>query len=139
MTFQTTFIVYGQPQGKARPRFTRTGRAYTPKKTADYEDEIRLMAKAAMGITEPLETPIAAYIYISMPVPQSYSKKRSKDCLDGFERPTKKPDLDNVAKAFLDACNGIVYKDDSQVVSLHVTKVYGDIASVQVLFKEELQ
>jgi len=139
MTFQTTFIVYGQPQGKARPRFTRTGRAYTPKKTADYEDEIRLMAKAAMGITEPLETPIAAYIYISMPVPQSYSKKRSKDCLDGFERPTKKPDLDNVAKAFLDACNGIVYKDDSQVVSLHVTKVYGDTASVQVLFKEELQ
>lgn len=139
MTFQTTFIVYGQPQGKARPRFTRTGRAYTPKKTADYEDEIRLMAKAAMGITEPLETPIAAYIYIAMPVPQSYSKKRSKDCLDGFERPTKKPDLDNVAKAFLDACNGIVYKDDSQVVSLHVTKVYGDIASVQVLFKEELQ
>ena len=138
MTFQTTFIVYGQPQGKARPRFTRTGRAYTPKKTADYEDEIRLMAKAAMGITEPLETPIAAYIYISMPVPQSYSKKRSKDCLDGFERPTKKPDLDNVAKAFLDACNGIVYKDDSQVVSLHVTKVYGDTASVQVLFKEEL-
>ena len=139
MTFQTTFIVYGQPQGKARPRFTRTGRAYTPKKTADYEDEIRLMAKAAMGITEPLETPIAAYIYISMPVPQSYSKKRSKDCLDGFERPTKKPDLDNVAKAFLDACNGIVYKDDSQVVSLHVTKVYDDTASVQVLFKEELQ
>lgn len=139
MTFQTTFIVYGQPQGKARPRFTRTGRAYTPKKTADYEDEIRLMAKAAMGITEPLETPIAAYIYISMPVPQSYSKKRSKDCLDGFERPTKRPDTDNIVKAFLDACNGIVYKDDAQVVSLHATKVFGETASVQVLFKEELQ
>ena len=138
MTFQTTFIVYGQPQGKARPRFTRTGRAYTPKKTADYEDEIRLMAKAAMGITEPLETPIAAYIYISMPVPQSYSKKRSKDCLDGFERPTKRPDTDNIVKAFLDACNGIVYKDDAQVVSLHATKVFGETASVQVLFKEEL-
>ena len=139
MTFQATFIVYGQPQGKARPRFTRTGRAYTPKKTADYEDEIRLMAKAAMGITEPLETPIAAYIYISMPVPQSYSKKRSKDCLDGFERPTKRPDTDNIVKAFLDACNGIVYKDDAQVVSLHATKVFGETASVQVLFKEELQ
>ena len=97
------------------------------------------MAKAAMGITEPLETPIAAYIYISMPVPQSYSKKRSKDCLDGFERPTKRPDTDNIVKAFLDACNGIVYKDDAQVVSLHATKVFGETASVQVLFKEELQ
>ena len=97
------------------------------------------MAKAAMGITEPLETPIAAYIYISMPVPQSYSKKRSKDCLGGFERPTKRPDTDNIVKAFLDACNGIVYKDDAQVVSLHATKVFGETASVQVLFKEELQ
>ena len=139
MTFQTTFIVYGQPQGKARPRFTRTGRAYTPKKTADYEDEIRLMAKAAMGITEPLETPIAAYIYISMPVPQSYSKKRSKDCLDGFERPTKKPDLDNAIKSVLDGMNGIVYKDDSQIVSLHATKRYDTIASVHVCVKEELE
>lgn len=31
------FTVFGEPQGKARPRFTRMGRAYTPKKTADYE------------------------------------------------------------------------------------------------------
>lgn len=138
MTFQTTFIVYGQPQGKARPRFTRTGRAYTPKKTADYEDEIRMMAKEAMGSSEPLETPVGAFIYITMPIPPSYSKKRAVACLNGSEKPIKKPDADNIAKAFLDACNEIVYKDDAQVVSLHVTKVYGTTASVQVLFKEEL-
>ena len=35
------FRVNGMPQGKARPRFTRQGRAYTPKKTRDYEADIK--------------------------------------------------------------------------------------------------
>lgn len=39
------FRVNGMPQGKARPRFTRQGRAYTPEKTRDYE--------AAMIVTLP--------------------------------------------------------------------------------------
>jgi Holliday junction resolvase RusA-like endonuclease len=34
--------------------------------------------------------------------------------------------------------NGVVYKDDSQIVSLHSTKVYGTIGLVEVLVKEEL-
>jgi Holliday junction resolvase RusA-like endonuclease len=50
----------------------------------------------------------------------------------------KKPDIDNVAKCFLDAMNGIVYKDDSQVVSLHVTKEYGTVGMVEVMVREEL-
>ena len=139
MTFQTTFAVYGEPIGKARPRFTRTGRAYTPQKTASYEDEIRHMAKAAMGESDPLETPVGVYCYITLPVPQSYTKKRSEACLNGSERPTKKPDLDNAIKSVLDGMNGIVYKDDSQIVSLHATKRYDTIASVHVCVKEELE
>lgn len=36
------FIVEGEPQGKARPRFSRkTGTIYTPAKTAKYEKQIR--------------------------------------------------------------------------------------------------
>lgn len=139
MTFQVIYSVYGIPQGKGRPRFTRQGRAYTPKKTMDYEEEIRLMAQKAMGSTELLETPVSVYVYCNFPVPQSYSKKRTEACLKGSERPTKKPDLDNIAKAFCDAMNGVVYKDDSQVVSLHVTKRYDAIASVHVCVREELE
>ena len=138
MTFQVTFCVYGDPQGKARPRFTKTGRAYTPTKTADYETEIRHMAKAAMGSSEPLETPVAVFCYVTLPIPASMPKKRLAAVLDGSERPLKKPDLDNVAKAFLDAMNGIVYADDKQVVTLHCTKVYGTIPGVHILVKEEL-
>ena len=38
------FRVNGMPQGKAHPRFTRQGRAYTPKKTRDYEADIKAAA-----------------------------------------------------------------------------------------------
>ena len=31
------FVVYGNPKGKARPRFTKTGAVYTPKETKEYE------------------------------------------------------------------------------------------------------
>ena len=94
-----------------------------------------------MGSSEPLETPVAAYIYINYAVPPSYTKKRREACLNGSERPigSNHGDIDNVAKQILDACNGIVYKDDRQVVSLHVTKRYDTIASVHVCIKEEIQ
>jgi len=138
MTFQTMFKIYGEPVAKGRPRFTKQGRTYTPAKTKKYEDEVRMMAKAAMGSSEPLETPVSVFIHITLPIPLSYSKKRSEECLSGFERPTKRPDLTNIIKSIEDGMNGIVYKDDSQIVSLHSTKVYGTIGLVEVLVKEEL-
>jgi Holliday junction resolvase RusA-like endonuclease len=136
VTFQVIYSVEGDPVGKQRPKFAR-GRTYTPKKTVDYEKQIADKARSAMGSSEPLETPVSVYIYINHAVPASYSKKRREACLNRLERP-KKPDLDNCAKAYLDAMNGIVYKDDVQVVSLHVTKRYETIASVHVCVREEL-
>lgn len=34
------------------------------------------------------------------------------------------PDLDNVSKLWLDACNGLLWHDDAQVVRLAITKVF---------------
>ena len=67
MSFMVMYIVYGEPVGKGRPRFARRGNfvsTYSPQKTKTYEDEIRMMAKAAMGSSEPLETPVTVAIYI---------------------------------------------------------------------------
>ena len=138
MTFCMTFKVYGEPVAKGRPRFTRQGRTYTPKKTHDYESEVAMMAKAAMGSQEPLETPVAVYVYVTFPVPQSYSKKRSEACLNGSEKHAKKPDLDNCLKAITDGMNNVVYRDDSQITSIHATKVYGTAAMVEVCVREDL-
>jgi len=141
MTMMIMYIVYGEPVGKGRPRFAKRGNfvsTYTPQKTKTYEDEIRMMARAAMGSSEPLETPVTVAIYIRVGIPASYSKQKRKDALAGTIKPTKKPDLDNIAKAFLDAMNEIVYLDDKQVVCLHVTKVYAETPAVEVMVTEDL-
>ena len=136
MTFELIYSVEGDPVGKQRPRFSR-GRTYTPKKTVDYERLIAVKALSAMAPTIPVETPVAIFIWINHAIPASYSKKRKEACLNGLEFP-KKPDLDNVAKLYLDAMNGIVYKDDVQVIKLRVSKRYDTVASVHVLVREEL-
>jgi Holliday junction resolvase RusA-like endonuclease len=135
------FTVYGEPVGKGRPRFARRGNfvsTYSPQKTKTYEDEIRMMARAAMGSSEPLETPVTVAIYIRVGIPASYSKQKRKDALAGTIKPTKKPDIDNIAKCFLDGMNDIVYLDDKQVVNLHITKVYAETPAVEIMVKEDL-
>lgn len=136
---EVIFSVYGEVVPKGRPRFTRQGRTYTPKKTMTYEAEVAMMAKAAMGDKEPTKLPVWVYIYVNLPVPQSYSKKRAEACLSGSERPTKKPDIDNAIKSILDGMNGVVYKDDCQIVSLHAYKRYDSISSVHVVVREECE
>ena len=141
MTFLVMYTVYGEPVGKGRPRFAKRGNfvsTYTPLKTKTYEDEIRMMAKAAMGSSEPLETPVTVAIYIRVGIPASFSKQKRKDAIEGILKPTKKPDADNVLKCFLDAMNEIVYLDDKQVVNIHLTKVYAETPAVEIMVKEDL-
>lgn len=141
MTFMTMFTVFGEPVGKGRPRFAKRGNfvsTYTPQKTKTYEDEIRMMARAAMGSSEPLDTPVTVAIYIRVGIPKSFSKQKHKDALANIEKPTKKPDADNVLKCFMDAMNGIVYLDDKQVVNIHLTKIYAETPAVEIMVKEDL-
>ena len=139
MTFMITFEVDGDPVGKQRARHRRVGnfiQTYTPEKTRSYEKQIKDAAKQAMGITEPLETPISLYLYIRAPIPKSTTKKALQGILDGLIKPIKKPDASNVLKSVEDAMNGVVYKDDSQIVNLHVTKVYDKNPGVSICVKE---
>ena len=132
------FFTVPQVSGKGRPRFARQGtfvKTYTDAKTLTYEKSIQTYAKQAMGSTSPLIGAVAAYLHIGIPIPSSYSKTRQKACIEGFERPTKKPDIDNIVKAVLDGMNGIVYLDDKQVVDLHLTKVYSETEGINILIK----
>lgn len=110
------FTVYGKPQGKARPRFTRQGRAYTPKNTVDYEEQIKQAYIAAGGTLISDTAPILICITACF--------KRAKS--NKMDSPTLKPDADNIAKAVCDALNGIAYKDDKQITRLKVDKVWAE-------------
>jgi len=139
MTFMVTFKVDGTPVPKGRARYARRGNyisTYTPEKTRTYETLIKDSAIEAMGASEPLETPVSLYLYIRVPIPASATKKRLQAISDGSEKPTKKPDASNILKSVEDGMNGIVYHDDSQIINIHVTKVYSSLPGVDICVKE---
>ena len=116
------FHVPGVPVGKGRPRFTRTGRTYTPAKTREWERQVAKVADEAMHGIDMLKGPLKATLVFYLPIPKSWSKRRRQEA-DGAPAITR-VDADNLAKAVLDACNGIVYEDDKQVTELDVVKQY---------------
>jgi Holliday junction resolvase RusA-like endonuclease len=139
MTFMVTFKVDGTPVPKGRARYARRGNfisTYTPEKTRTYETLIRDSAIEAMGSSEPLETPVSLYLYIRVPIPKSCTKKRLEAIDNGSEKPTKKPDASNILKSVEDGMNGVVYHDDSQIINIHVTKVYSSLPGVDICVKE---
>ena len=107
-------------------------RHYTPEATRSYEGMIRAMAYQEMAGREPTDRPVHMQMTAYFDVPKSYSKLRRARALGKEMFPTKKPDLDNIAKAFLDAMNGVVFKDDCQVVWHEFAKMYGPAPMVVV-------
>ena len=59
-----------------------------------------------------------------MDYPISWSNLRKSRYLNGEHESMGKPDIDNLAKFYLDCCNGIIFKDDAKVVSLNLKKRY---------------
>ena len=130
-----TFTVPGVPQGKGRAKIVKIGgfsRMATPQKTAAYEGLIAYAAQQAMAGAQLIEDAAACNIFIYMPVPASWSDKKRRSALEGELLPTTKPDIDNVVKAVLDGCNGVIWWDDVQVVDLRVRKRYSSTPCVWV-------
>src|SRR4051812_30506924 len=85
------FVVPGDPVVKGRPRFTKYGRAYTPKATTDAEGVIKKIL-ANQGVT-PLDQPVGMDVSF-------------------FCKTKRRADGDNLMKLVLDACNEVAYTDD---------------------------
>ena len=123
-----------EAKGKQRPRATSVnGRArmYTPKQTQDEEYTVASLAFSQVG--QPLlETALRVEMQIDIRPPKSFSKKRLQAAYSGEERPTsgRLADIDNVAKLYLDALNGLVWVDDRQICELLVTRRYAELPRV---------
>lgn len=125
------FTIDGEPRGKGRPRFTKSGHAFTDQKTRDYEKLIGYCYKAQGG--RMLEGSIGITIRAYYKIPKNDSKKVREAKLTEEIRPTKKPDIDNITKAILDGLNDIAYKDDAQVTNICASKYYSDEPRVEVI------
>lgn len=128
------FTIPGKPMSKGRPRVTRYG-TYTPKETTNYETLVKWTYQT-LPERRFFEGQIMVHIAAYFPIPQRTSKKMRKQMLSYDVCYAHKPDCDNIAKIILDALNGIAYKDDGQVVSLTVDKLYSDEPRVVVTLSE---
>lgn len=103
-----TFVVEGMPIPKGRPRvFQVKGeiRTMTPKATTAYQELVSLRARAAAARARWKKAKVDRYAVMI----EAY----------GVD---PRSDLDNVAKAILDACNEEVWHDDRQVDYLVISR-----------------
>ena len=117
------YTIIGDPIAKGRPRFAKTGHAYTPKKTRDAENKIKFMLQCAASIHSklPAKGVIEICITFYLHRPQRLKKRTSPP--DAIPH-DKRPDIDNLIKLFVDASNGILFFDDSQIFRIVACKYY---------------
>tara|TARA_R110002051_G_scaffold58024_1_gene107046 strand:+ start:12856 stop:13311 length:456 start_codon:yes stop_codon:yes gene_type:complete len=120
-----------RPTPKSRPRFVKTGRVFTDKKTMEAEKLIGIKCKAAKS-GEIWRFPIQLSLRFHFLPPKAYRGKVPD------WRP-KKPDLDNLTKLVKDACNGVLWVDDAQVVRLDASKIYSSRQGVEIYAREITQ
>lgn len=131
MSDPIVFSFSGIPVGKGRPRTRVVNRPprkpfatiYTDDATRKYETEVAVIARKAMGAAKPLQGPLSVSLRFRLPIPKSTTKRLRAAILAGEKAYLGAYDLDNMQKAFLDACNTICFEDDKQVVRLFSTKV----------------
>ena len=122
-TFEIT--IPGEPIAQGRPKFSNRGgfvKAYDPKKSRDGKQLVKFFVANKMEEDErdPIEGPIYLQIQFGIKLPTSQYRKRIPV---PRKWRIKKPDLDNLIKLIKDACSGIVYLDDNQVVKISAEKI----------------
>ncbi len=90
---------------------------------------VEMRGRTAM--TEPVQVEMKAVF----PIPKSWSEAKRMDAILGRIRPTCSPDIDNIFKSVADGLNGIAYRDDSLIVSVTASKVYGQSSFVVATVK----
>jgi Holliday junction resolvase RusA-like endonuclease len=113
----------GEPIAQGRGRAVRVGagvRVVDPKRSRNWKATAQAHMREAMGTNPVPDGPVRVEIDAVWP-PQGPPRKR-------HPRPEawrpKSPDADNVAKAVLDAGNGVLWLDDRQVVDLRIMKTH---------------
>lgn len=105
------------PKGRPRATLTKNGKmaVYTPGKTAHAENLIRDWVIARVTEAFPERQPLFVEATFSRPRPKS-----NKDPL-----PVGKPDVDNMEKLLLDALEGFLWPNDSQITTMVTRKRWG--------------
>lgn len=139
------FEVSGKPGHKARHRsrivFPKDRKQkpfihnYPDPDTEAYEKMLAEFAGLKMRGRAPTERPVAILVHAFREIPASWSRRDREMALAGAILPTSKPDADNYGK-IVDAFNGIVWRDDSQVCDWRIIKRYSDRPAWRIEVRE---
>ena len=125
--------VFGLPVAQGRPRAFKTPagqvRVYDPANARDWKRTVQ-----AQVITQkpaaPVEGPLKMSLRFILPRPQSLPKRE--------QFPWRRPDLSNMVKAIEDAMNGVIFRDDAQIVQMDLAKDYGPAPGVEIRIERVL-
>jgi len=98
-----TFTIPGTPVPKARARVTRGGWSFTPKKTRQYENLVKMMGILARKGCQ-------------------LSISGGDFCLEVICYGAKRGDADNYLKSIMDGLEGVFWENDKSVVDARVVK-----------------
>lgn len=130
MTVKMT--IFTEPVAKARARtVVNHGKvhSFTPNKTAVAENVIR--CEVVQHYKEPpfaAKTPLGLVAVFYLAKPPSKPKR--------VAYPVCKPDTDNYIKTLLDAGNGYLWHDDSQIITIQASKQYGNPPRIELELSE---
>ncbi len=117
------------PSPKGRPRVTKRGFTFTPKKTKRAERDIAVIISGDLKGKQPIDVGIRVEMEIYMPRPKShFGTGRNSGKIKGSSPrfPITRPDIDNLEKLFLDAAEGLLWTDDSRIVQKTTHLWYAD-------------
>lgn len=114
-----TLFVPGRPAPQGSKRHVGNGIMIESSKAVK-PWRIEVMWAAREACPAPINGAAAVRLDFVMPRPKSAPKRSTPPAI-------KRPDLDKIARAVLDAITGVIVADDSQVVDLHATKRIAEI------------
>jgi crossover junction endodeoxyribonuclease RusA len=127
------------PKGSSRPMLNRkTGKAFSfaggskanEVKLQTWDGAVRASAATAVGsVTAPpfVETALEVEIIFRIARPAGHwgkGKNAGRLARSAPQHPHGRPDIDKLARSTLDSLTGIVFDDDSRIVSLRAAKAY---------------
>lgn len=132
------FTVIGTPKpaGSKYAAKTKDGRVYVRDASAsrggtEWRKQVAETARRAMGARDPLDGPLFLVLRFYVGRPKGHFGRRGL-LPNARPYPTTRPDLTKLVRSVEDACTGIVWRDDSQVIFQTTHKEYGSPARVEL-------
>lgn len=136
-----TFFVAGRPVQKGSKRamvHPHTGRAMmlddNREKLRQWASDVKTAAAAACmaKFFQPLGDAVGVRIEFRIPRPKAHFFAGGKLRAGAPQFCGKRPDIDKLARATIDALSGIVFRDDSQIAVASLAKLYAERPGAEI-------